>query len=42
MVDDDVLVGELQVQLPDHSCGGGLLRSMLVVDEFFDVLNSFF
>ena len=41
MVNDDVLVGELRVQLSDHSCGEGLLCSMLIIDELVDTLDDF-
>jgi hypothetical protein len=41
VVNDDVLVRELQVQLPDHASGEGLLRGMLVVDELDDALDHF-
>lgn len=42
MVDDDVLVGELQRQLPDHSGGEELLGGVLVVSEVVDALDQFF
>jgi hypothetical protein len=41
VVNDDVLVRELQVQLPDHAGGEGLLCGVLVVDELDDALDHF-
>jgi hypothetical protein len=42
MVDDDILVREFQVQLPDHSCRERLLCGMLVINELVDTLDDIF
>jgi hypothetical protein len=42
MVNNDVLVGELQRQFPDHSGGEELLCGMLIISPFVDALDQFF